>query len=883
MAAPILLSSLVLEMKIGIIRNTARLIRHKDAPVLIVINRRTRRHDGFALVATLSLMVLLAILAVGLLSLSAVSLRSSSQGIAQAEARANARLALMIAIGELQKELGPDQRISANGAVLDDPSTAPNEVIHPNWTGVWDSWIAGPLVGAPTNAAYPSAESHHQTIGNQLDASMLPDYANKSKHFRRWLLSLDPTDASKMDSSRSLALNGMPMPAATETAIRLVGEGSLGKTAPGTDFVSARLIDVKASSSNSGGRGRYGWWVGDESQKARVMSDSYLSTAPANSAEKIFRGQSPGSTGTNTIKDLEGITAAQDDKIKGLPTLNTLNLVVGDPNAAQPKLPAKRNFHSVSPFSQSVLSDVREGGLKRDLSVILEQPIDLANQGPEYMLYEFDDPRFPYLNNPNDARRANSRVPIQDLAAYYQLYDHESAFANGRKEGVQYTSTGLPNSLQIRVPDHDGGSKNRQRLIREYTSLYRQPVITKVQFLVGISAQPITQDERDKVLNDITNHPVARVRANLKPIRDTDTHKLKVGITPMVTLWNPSNLPMVMDAAQILRYQSPPFGLRWRKYRPGGNVVDSYWFNLSYTADPGTGSGAGQSTGFSLLRLFFSKNPSRIVFQPGEVKVFSLPASTAANLKDEVGSSLQLATEGTNLNTVNSWDPFGVFIMRNSAPSGNYSDAAPDAYTFAGTQPGQSFVFGPDDRISLSIESETEQNVLLRLDGRVSSSGAEIKGSAFSLYMLDEGYQLDWRDAIDSLRHNIMISRHGTGTAANKVALGGFYKQLMLPGFPGGAPISFDAETNAIPGSQIIGASNADEIIAMMDFSLSIGSETASAAAGGFGGGRRITSRPFLHSGIGAMPFITQSDKASLYDYGWDWQVGEIGRAIFFL
>ena len=68
---------------------------------------------GFALVVTLSLMVLLTISAVGLLTLSTISLRSSAQGEAGAIARANARLALMMAIGELQKELGPDSRISA--------------------------------------------------------------------------------------------------------------------------------------------------------------------------------------------------------------------------------------------------------------------------------------------------------------------------------------------------------------------------------------------------------------------------------------------------------------------------------------------------------------------------------------------------------------------------------------------------------------------------------------------------------------------------------------------------------------------------------------------------------------------------------------------------
>ncbi len=64
---------------------------------------------GFALVVTLSLMVLLTLLAVGLLSLSAVALRGSSQGEAMALARGNARLAMMLALGELQKHAGPDR------------------------------------------------------------------------------------------------------------------------------------------------------------------------------------------------------------------------------------------------------------------------------------------------------------------------------------------------------------------------------------------------------------------------------------------------------------------------------------------------------------------------------------------------------------------------------------------------------------------------------------------------------------------------------------------------------------------------------------------------------------------------------------------------------
>lgn len=61
--------------------------------------RRHRR--GFALVVTLLLMILLTVIAVGLPSLSSISQRSSSQGEAMQSASANARLALMLAIGQM--------------------------------------------------------------------------------------------------------------------------------------------------------------------------------------------------------------------------------------------------------------------------------------------------------------------------------------------------------------------------------------------------------------------------------------------------------------------------------------------------------------------------------------------------------------------------------------------------------------------------------------------------------------------------------------------------------------------------------------------------------------------------------------------------------------
>ncbi len=58
-------------------------------------------------------MVLLAVVALGLPTLSSISLRSPVRENAMSVARSHAKLALMLAIGELRKNAGPDTRITA--------------------------------------------------------------------------------------------------------------------------------------------------------------------------------------------------------------------------------------------------------------------------------------------------------------------------------------------------------------------------------------------------------------------------------------------------------------------------------------------------------------------------------------------------------------------------------------------------------------------------------------------------------------------------------------------------------------------------------------------------------------------------------------------------
>ncbi|MEM1222774.1 MAG: hypothetical protein AAGH40_08425, partial [Verrucomicrobiota bacterium] len=154
-------------------------------------------------------MAFLLVLILSITLLAKVETNSGSVSLDRLRAKESARLALMIALGELQKHAGPDQRVTARADILGDGNYDPGAKF---WTGVWDT----------TNPNAPPT----------------------------WLVSGQTPDPSD-SSSRTM---------------QLVGNGSAG-TDP-TQHVYAPIIEVIDEDDTTSSE--IAWWIADEGAKASV-------------------------------------------------------------------------------------------------------------------------------------------------------------------------------------------------------------------------------------------------------------------------------------------------------------------------------------------------------------------------------------------------------------------------------------------------------------------------------------------------------------------------------------------------------------------------------------------------------------------------------------
>jgi hypothetical protein len=287
------------------------------------MKRQTKslRHKGFALVVTLSLMILLTVVAVGLLTLSTISLRTVDRESAMAVAKGNARLALMLALGDLQKTTGQDRAITAPASLVD--SNKPMGV-----TGVWTPWTRG-------------SEGRSRTAQARDD------------NFRQWLVS---TVDGQVPSNRGEVPVTQP---GAQNSVTLLGDGSLGERA--TEKGDEQRISLPTTTVTNGRtKGRYAWAVIDEGTKARA--DLYEKDPDSKSANAMRVGAPP-VDGVAALKGLDKLQPTENDSLR-MVTIGNAGLVLGDDKAKLKVYNPDLTVHATS-----LLTDVVSGGLKKDLSL----------------------------------------------------------------------------------------------------------------------------------------------------------------------------------------------------------------------------------------------------------------------------------------------------------------------------------------------------------------------------------------------------------------------------------------------------------------------------------------------------------------------------------
>ena len=285
--------------------------------------------NGFALGMALALMSFTVLLILALATLSRVN-SQAVRNVTQIErARQNALLGLRIALGQLQKHAGPDQRVTARAEIGDDPATREHEVAHPYWTGVWDAMA--------------------------LDSPPV------------WLVS-----------------GYAPNPWSTPRDVRLVGNPSAG--ADRKRYVYAPRVAIPSfatpGSSEVSPTGHYAYWVSDEGVKASaglVDRIAYLSSPAYEVVQRQrLRHLSARRFGLETLfgydvnlKPLDprrglvgegGLTQTAVDVLK-VTAFSQLALIPGI-TAAE----AQEAVFAVTPLTLGVLADTEHGGLKKDLS-----------------------------------------------------------------------------------------------------------------------------------------------------------------------------------------------------------------------------------------------------------------------------------------------------------------------------------------------------------------------------------------------------------------------------------------------------------------------------------------------------------------------------------
>ncbi|MGL5017447.1 MAG: hypothetical protein ACRDBP_04890, partial [Luteolibacter sp.] len=467
---------------------------------------------------------------------------------------------------ELQKQTGPDQRVSFTSEMPFGSSTTPPA--NPGWTGAVN-----------VRNLDPASKSKDSTV-NWLVSGLNPDPAKSLTKSMEW---------NKGDA----LMLGTYFKPDTTTKVELL----------------APVVNLTQGNT----KGRYAWWISDEGTKARVDL-SVPTTPPTNDREKLTRAQAPLEPGLISLGDTWknfGPGSAVDKQT--LISMETASLATKNTEVPTEYL------NDLTTGGFGVPADVVDGGMKVDLSLIF----DKSQQSKKYALNYFgaDTPVLETFNGAKIAKFAHSQTvkPAKDAKKFFlsDTLSKDGTVQVGPNWGTLWNYATLWQNVSAEQTPIVGlyptpWSDLRLRNWLPYTNSYLGSVQNDLQH-TNTSVAPVIS--------------TLQMGFRLKSAKVSDAvgatpalYKAQVEIKPLIGIWNPYNVTL---KAQTFRFDwalYPFFRLNYS--RPGGSDarltrlwLRREWSNGNTLMPTDTDPGGGR---------YFTMETDAVDLQPGETRLFSV-------------------------------------------------------------------------------------------------------------------------------------------------------------------------------------------------------------------------------------------------------------------
>ena len=471
---------------------------------------------GFALVIALSLMAFVLLLLLSITTLVQVETQGSQIQMQQMEAEQAALLGLQIALGELQKTAGPDQRVTATAGIVN--GATPVESTQ-HYTGVWNS-----------DPDIPVADRFVQWLVSSNDNQPKQGVFTES-----WSNAEQPVDSGTEYSVTA---------GSEEDFVLLVGNGAVD--AASASSIQAVVAEKIAYSNFNGSAGKYAWWVGDEGVKAKANVDTsednlnFDSTAFSDQLSTAYNLSASPRSGVEVLapeyanfSNVLTDAAYRNDVAK---VNNFAGIQILEAGALSGNNVLKGNYHDLTLDSYGLLTNPVTGGFKEDLSLAFEygiKDINTLTDSDEYLYTEsythpvagaitFRGPRWDilqeyYLNY--KSLDFSGDIPTAFIRKGELAGELSSSEADKYHTNIDYYSDPVVLNTSKRIDKNESGP------IPRATSAPLAPVILKSMYYLGMNFGSTVVGQS----------------------HDWDLYPVQLTGNPVAVLWNPYNVTLAVD------------------------------------------------------------------------------------------------------------------------------------------------------------------------------------------------------------------------------------------------------------------------------------------------------------------------------------------------